>query len=284
MKETLHQYSDIVLNTEDGAFQLRMDNSLTRATLFTPSLHTHTCHELFFIAKGSMDVVCMEQTIHLTENTLLVVPPETLHHTWSEDPELQRYALTFKVLSLAQDDPFGQIFDTMTPVVFRDPTEMQENFRRLSRHAHRDNAIRRPLMAACFYEILYLLKAELVNTPMDTTLLSRNRDNEYRNYLIDSYLSLHYDGDISLSTLAQMLHMSPRHVNRIIQKNYGQSFTERVIYLRMQNAVKLLTETDMTVREIAKTVGYRSVNGFLYTFEKVYGMSPELYRKTQPQP
>ncbi len=284
MKDTLHQYSDIVLTTEDGAFQLRMDSGLTGSKVFLPSLHTHTCHELFFIAKGTMDLVCTNHTIHLQENTLLIVPPEQLHHAWSEDPELQRYALTFKVLSLTQDNPFAPIFSTMTPVVFRDPMEMQENFRRLSRHAHRDIAVRRPLMAACFYEILYLLKAELVSTPMDTTLLSRNRDNEYRNYLIDNYISLHYDGDISLSTLAQLLHMSQQHVNRIIRKNYGQSFTERVIFLRMQNAVKLLTETDMTVKEIAKTVGYRSVNGFLYTFEKVYGMSPELYRKAQTQP
>ncbi len=279
MKDTLYQYSDIVLTTEDGEFQLRVDSGFSGYERFSQSLHTHTCHELFFIAKGTMDVVCMEQTLHLSPNTLLVVPPETLHYTWSEDPELQRYALTFKVLSLEENDPFADIFNTMAPVVFREPTEIQESFRRFSRYARREITVRRPLMAACFYEILYLLKTELINTPTDTTLLSLNQDTEYRNYLIDTYLSQRYNSDISLTTLANMVHMSERNVNRIIQKNYGQNFRERVVFLKMQNAVKLLTETDMTVKSIAAKVGYKTTRSFYGTFQRYHHMTPEQYRK-----
>ncbi len=279
MKDTLHQYSDIILTTEDGEFQLRVDSGLTGSERFTPSLHTHTCHELFFVSKGTMDVVCMARTLSLSENTILVIPPETLHYTWSEDPDLQRYALTFKVLSITENNLYSDIFNTMTPVVFREPAEIQENFRRLSRYACRDMYIRRPLMAACFHEMLYLLKAELTNSTTNTALLSHNQDTEYRNYLIDTYLSLHYNTDASLATLASMVHMSERNVNRIIQKNYGQNFRERVVFLKMQNTVKLLTETDMTVKSIAAQVGYKVAGSFYETFQRYHHMTPEQYRK-----
>ncbi len=282
---TINQYNDIPLVTEDGQFQLMVDYGLTGNYTYVKELHAHTCYELFYIVEGSLEIVCSNGSIHLSEDTLLVIPPEVLHYSWKSDTELQRYSLFFHLSKLSPSVPFHHCFHDMTPVTFRNPSDIQNAFLRLVRYYREESTVRQPLMASCFYEILYLIKKELLmsgyaQAHTHTSLRSSNASNEYRNYVIDDYFNQNFTGDMSLKTLAEMVHMSERQLNRIIHANYGQSFAERVVFLRMQNAAKLLTETDMTVKSIAAAVGYKSTYGFYLSFEKTYGMTPDVYRKS----
>ncbi len=286
MKTNLNLYSGIVLATEDGQFQLMVDSSLTGNPNFIRTLHTHTSHELFYIAKGSLDMVFQDRTLTLTDNTLLVIPPDTLHYTWSEDPDVQRYVLYFQVLDLAAGTSFREAFDAVEPIAFTHPAQVQNVFLRLSRYSRKIPEVCRGLMASCFYELLYLLKEELLTRQLSDreqepppSLIANNMDREYRNYVIDDYINLHLTEDLSLATLAEKVYLSQRHVNRILRQNYGQTFRERVTWLRLQNAVKLLLETDKTVKAISAEVGYRSIYAFYRSFEKTYGNTPESYRK-----
>ncbi len=284
--DMMNRYSDIILTTEDGQFQLMLDVGFFGTKRYTNNLHNHTAYELFFVTRGKMDIVCNEKTLTLTENMLLVVPPKQLHYAWSEDPKLQRYVLMFRAPDLSEGNLFYRSFHTMQPVLFRQSTEIREAFMRLSRYDSEGAAVRNSLIASCFYEILYLLKKEMLISDLPEmrdgdapSLRSSNSDYEYRNYVIDHYINRNFSNDISLKVLSEMLYLSERQINRIVHANYGQSFNERVTYLRMQNAQKLLCETDMTAKAIASAIGYQSVYGFYLTFEKTFGMTPKEYRR-----
>ncbi len=284
--EGWNRYNDIILTTEDGQFQLMLDAGFFGPGKYIRNLHAHSCYELFYVARGTMDIVCSDKTVSLTEDMMFVVPPEQLHYAWSEDPKLQRYVILFRALKLSEENFFFRIFHTMKPIAFRDTPELRGAYLRLSRYYTEDPSVRNDLMASCFHEILYLLKKEIHSTaPSEAentavpSLRSSNSDYEYRNYVIDHYINRNFCGDISLKELSDKLYLSERHVNRIIHANYGQSFNERVTYLRMQNAQKLLCETDMSAKMIAAAVGYQSVYGFYLCFEKTFGMTPKEYRQ-----
>ncbi len=285
MKENIDLYRDITITTEDGSFQLMVDGGFNYSDDYVTTLHTHAAYELFYVSKGTMQIVCSDRTLTLTNDMMLIIPPDYLHHTWSDDPKLQRYIISFGTTDITEESPFWALFHNMCPISFHDSSAIKDAFARFSRYYSAHPTVCRPLMAACFYEILYLLKEEVIFSTMSAreleqlpVLRSDNSNFEYRNYVIDYYINENFNGNISIRDLAEKAHFSERHIDRIMYANYGQSFKERIIYLRMQNAVKLLCESDMTLKAIANAVGYQTAYGFHLQFEKYYGMTPAAYR------
>ena len=50
----------------------------------------------------------------------------------------------------------------------------------------------------------------------------------------------------------------------------------------MQEAQKLLLETELTVGEIAAKIGYENPNKFTSAFKKTYGVTPTEFKKRCP--
>ena len=97
-------------------------------------------------------------------------------------------------------------------------------------------------------------------------------------YEIDRLLDSYYTNDVSLELLSEKLFISPQSITRIITAVYGKSFNELKLELKMRNAKKLLRETDLTISEVAKEIGYSSLRGFLTAFQKYEGCTPSTYR------
>ena len=56
------------------------------------------------------------------------------------------------------------------------------------------------------------------------------------------------------------------------------SFRQLVIDIRMSRAVQLLSDTDLSIADVAYQVGYTSVSGFYEAFQKHYGIPPGSYK------
>ena len=59
----------------------------------------------------------------------------------------------------------------------------------------------------------------------------------------------------------------------------GSNFVNYLKTIRMEEAKKLLAETDMRVIEISQEVGYDNEKHFMKIFKSAYGVSPSEYRK-----
>ncbi len=285
MKEKLNYYHDIILTTEGSQFQLMVDDKLTFSDQYAQTIHAHSYYELFYVVSGSIDIVLDNSKWTLTEHMMFVVPPELLHRTQSNDDSLKRYIISFRVSDMTKNHPFYGLFHCKIPIQPKNPQDIENAFQRFCRYNEEHPAVRSSLMAACFQEILSLLKKEIIvsgqfdrHMDKDAYLQSMGSDQAYRNYMIDLYINRNFNRDISLKELSKLLYMSERHADRVVMAIYGQSFHERVIYLRMENAVKLLSETDMSVKTVATAVGFHSANGFYRSFGKIYGITPGEYR------
>ena len=62
--------------------------------------------------------------------------------------------------------------------------------------------------------------------------------------------------------------------------NYSRYITS----LRLEQAAKLLTDTDDTALSIGYQVGYSAPNYFCRAFKKFYGISPSRYREEKRVP
>ena len=92
------------------------------------------------------------------------------------------------------------------------------------------------------------------------------------------YIREHISEEIPVEYLAKLVHISPRHLNRLFQKNFGQSAGEYIMKQRIIIAGELLLNSKMSVTMVADRVGYGNYSYFIKLFKKYYGMTPREYQ------
>ncbi|MCQ2455998.1 MAG: AraC family transcriptional regulator [Clostridia bacterium] len=86
-------------------------------------------------------------------------------------------------------------------------------------------------------------------------------------------------GEISVSELAASAHMSRSHFYKIFRKYTGMSVNDFILKCRVDNTVRLLTETDCNILDAAYASGFTSSSGFYKSFRKITGCTPKEYVK-----
>ena len=84
---------------------------------------------------------------------------------------------------------------------------------------------------------------------------------------------------ITLEHMAKQFHLTEPYISKYIKDKSGKTFGEQVTKVRMKRARTLLKNGNMTVEDIAVSVGYPSVEHFNRTFKKIFKMTPVEYRK-----
>ena len=85
------------------------------------------------------------------------------------------------------------------------------------------------------------------------------------------FIEEHYDQDISLETVAGKIGISPFYLSRLFKSEIGQTFVEYLTQLRVQEAIKLASNTRLSIKEIAWRTGYQNPTYFCRIFKKYTG-------------
>ena len=84
---------------------------------------------------------------------------------------------------------------------------------------------------------------------------------------------------LSLPAVAAEFGLSPQYFSTFFRDNFGRTFTQHINSLRIEQAARLLRETDLPVMEVGFRVGFDNFSYFIKRFRLVYGVSPSHYRK-----
>ena len=95
---------------------------------------------------------------------------------------------------------------------------------------------------------------------------------EIMNYVQTNYI------DITLDDLAEKFFLSKPYLSKYIKEKSGMTFGDLVKKIRMKKAKALLKSSNMTVENIAMSVGYQNVEHFNRLFKKAYDMTPMQFR------
>ncbi len=99
-------------------------------------------------------------------------------------------------------------------------------------------------------------------------------------YNVEEYIQEHYNHDISITKIAEHVHVTPSYLCHLYKKNTGKTINKFILEIRMINAHVFLTKTDMKIYEIAEKIGYSDQNYFTKAFIKYYNQNPTTYRNT----
>jgi AraC family transcriptional regulator len=92
------------------------------------------------------------------------------------------------------------------------------------------------------------------------------------------HLEAHLAHDVGLSTLADLVGLSPKHFARAFKQSTGTPPHQWLIARRIERASSLLRSTSQTLAEVALNCGFADQSHFTATFRRVIGSSPGRFR------
>ncbi len=87
------------------------------------------------------------------------------------------------------------------------------------------------------------------------------------------------NGNITITECADALGVSPTYIWKILKMEDGRSFSDYVEEYKLDEAKRLLSQTNLTVAEIAARLGYNNAQNFIRFFSKMTGVTPGKFRK-----
>lgn len=259
---------------------------------YTPVfLHEHEFFEILCIYDGTADVVIQGIAHHLTVGDLLIIPPGTRHSIGIFDDSIafniivrsSTFRSTFFPM-IANNSALSQFF---SHVLFKKTTGNYILF-----HTGEDPVIRSSLQDLY---IEFLGRGKYKTTFLNTYLvllwaqLLRHHENHMESILtkaysaasmtqILDYLNRNFHST-SLSEAASHFGFSPSHFSTLIKEGTGQTFLQIIKDIKLSQACRALTETNLSIASICELVGYENPEHFMRTFKKAHGMTPSQYRK-----
>ncbi len=228
--------------------------------------HIHEDIELVYVRRGHATVYCDGTKYLLTDRSFFIAFPNQVHHYIDSDDGDY-------ILLIVKPADREQLFNGH-PVssVCDDPDDHTVMLLEMALKEYEQDGYS-PVIAAylsVFFTKLMTFYEMQSNTATNNTV-----------YRILRYCNEHYREEITVSSLAEELHLSKSSVSHIFSMRLGISFSDHINSLRLNDAVHLLKLGHYSVTDVSQRAGFPTIRTFNRAFLKQYGMSPSAYKKLQ---
>ncbi len=130
--------------------------------------------------------------------------------------------------------------------------------------------------ASCLSQYLANLTHILHETKND---LQDEKSTRNHTKQVKKYVDANYSNpDLCISSLGEAFNMQPAYLSKLFRTEYTDSLLNYISIVRITHAKEMLTETNMTINDIADATGFLSSGIFIKTFKKITGTTPGKYR------
>ncbi|SDJ90802.1 response regulator transcription factor [Natronincola ferrireducens] len=211
---------------------------------------------------------------------------------------INKYRFPIKVIgqAAAGDEAVGLIFDLKPDIVFLDIEMPGYNGIQVMERINRDyiGAIKFIVITAYNYFeyaqaalrlgakdiLLKPIEPKQFKETIERVLHYNYTDNQFFNEIL-AYINNNYYKTIQLKETAKRFHTSPNYITRMFKKYFGVSFIVYLNRIKIEKAKELLTDTQLSIKEIANTVGYNNLNYFYKNFKMITGITPKGFKKNE---
>lgn len=99
---------------------------------------------------------------------------------------------------------------------------------------------------------------------------------------VKQYVQVNYR-TATIFALCEKFHYNEDYFNRLIRQYTGETYSKLLQNVRLQEAVRLLHESNVSVTEIAGLVGYSNRGYFYKIFTQKYGATPNEVRRANKE-
>ncbi len=96
-----------------------------------------------------------------------------------------------------------------------------------------------------------------------------------------AYLDQNISSDLSLESASLVAGVNPFYLSKLFREETGDTFVNYIAEKRMELAKNLLSNTELSIKEITAEIGYNDQNYFSKLFKAKFGISPTDFRKSK---
>ncbi len=250
--------------------------------------HWHEDLEFMYITKGFMKYNVNGEVITLHEGEGVFVNSRQLHFGFTADgSDCEYYCIlmnplllesvpylneTYIQTMLSNDSYAFSHLDPAIPVQGKCLQLLQEIYNVYQEKASGFEMV----IEGCFFQLWGYL---FLNMPEPEEISSIYRHNLNMMKEMMSYIQSNYRDKMTLADIAKAGNVAPSTCSADFKKYLQRTPMEYVKEVRLSNAKILLTETDLTITEIAHQCGFSGSSYFTETFRGQLGCTPREYRK-----
>ncbi len=275
------------LSRELGAYELSLlslGHFVARASSISNT--SLPCHRIIYVTGSPIRYTIRGSVLTLEKGDVLYTPPNTIYSAGGTDEHIpsEFLYLYFHVLPHHQEQNFIRVMETAgkirvfhalrSPVEFYFHTIMEEYEKQRPGYYHK------------IHSYLMLLVMELLRqkggyqepeqapraNPASSLVLNKAA----------SYIAANIRDPLRISQVSHVCGVSESYLYKVFSSALGLSPKEYILNCKMEYAIQLLKENNMTVTQIARELGFSNPNHFSNAFFKVTGKRPSEYLSLPP--
>ncbi len=242
---------------------------------FAEQNHTHAFCEIVFIKSGSGFLNYDGKRYPVNKGDLLVYNPSVPHSESSvKGKELSAYFCGIDSLKL-KNMPINHILKSGRPPVVHTKEwekEFEQYFFGLIREVQTKDFYCDVISRSLVKNIIGLVLRLLARSDADYF-----RTNE--SFIsAKKFIDEHYQNIECVEDICKHMYISRFYLTHLFKEYSGVSPIRYIITKRMEKAKELLSDTHLSITEIANLTGYTEAGSFIKTFKKILGVTPGEYR------
>ena len=249
--------------------------------------HRHTYHEIILVFKGKGRHIIDFVNYDFNGPCLFLLHPQNIH-TIRKDCATEGGVIKFTSSIFAADDVESNfimkyaVFDDVDVLPVINLTEdqctiLQQLFRQMYLEYEKNGTYSLPLLS--MYLKIFLLKIyeiKKAHIPPDSF-----RDEDYKRFKVfQEDLETNFRRHHDVAYYARNLFVSPKTLCNLVHKFTGKSPAEVITERIMLEARRLIYHSDLSIKQIAHTLGFADSAYFNRYFKKAMNVSPGVYRRS----
>lgn len=261
-----------------------------RKSEFNYPMHKHEVFELNYVENAAgVSRIVGDSTETLTDYDLVLITSPDLEHVWKQgtctSTDVREITIQFYFDFTSKDSLFNRnsllsikkLFDRARKGVAFPLSAIMKVYPRLDKLSSQKDS---------FYAMIELLTIlyELSRTDGIRELASTsfakvevNSDNR-RILKVKDYIDKHFNEDVRLNELADIIGMSPSAFSRYFKLSTGKTLSEYIVGIRLGMAARKLVDSTDSISEICYVCGFNTISNFNRLFRKYKGCNPTEFR------
>ena len=259
--------------------------------------HVHTSVEIVYVTDGTQEVGVGQELYHMDEGDVAVIFPDLIHHyqVFGEGKNRQIVVLANPVLAgsylstlqqQAPKQPVVKAENVHPDVIYAFDRLAQMKVAKLSKKTDWSKAPsqkkkKEKMPVDPHDEVIHqaFLQVILARLLPELQLVERQEmESDDLIFRTVSYIAEHFTEEISLTSMASELYVSPYALSRVFSGTFHTNFNQYLNNTRLQYVTYLLKYTDQSITEAYENAGFESQRTFNRVFKESYHISPRDYR------
>lgn len=251
---------------------------------YTAPIHWHDDIELIAVLNGEMKYNINGEIVNLSKNEGIIINSRQMHFGYSDDKqECEFYCILLHPLLLCTNSAYEKNF--VIPIIKNKNidyiilSQNQEWHKKAFHLIEQIYSVRNkktaPLQVQGMFTYLWSLLYE--NIQINQEIKTKNSDLTIIKNMV-GFIQQNYTDKITLADIACAGSIGESKCCKLFRKYINETPNTYLNQYRLNKSTELLKNTDMSITEIALSVGYAGSSYYTETFHKWFGKTPKEYR------